>query len=255
VTITVPAMDCVTKDRASVRVEAVVRLHVLDAVRAGGGATDDQPTISQLTETYLRSVIGRAELNDLVTSREPIGAVSELIDGPQDAPLPVRRPAAPGGPALPDSPQDAVTAVVTNEPVAESAEPSVVVVDSALAKGRGTAIALRDFAARRLTPLTNSGRGGSSGAPGVDSTREEAGSRETSVLDSVLRPVRGPAYLGGRDDDVYLRGWDDAFDGARRGNRTNLPCWGSAAYMTGWNDAERAIAKARVAESLLRGVA
>jgi hypothetical protein len=63
--------------------------------------------------------------------------------------------------------------------------------------------------------------------------------------DVVPRPTTGPAYLGGRDDAEYLRGWDDGVDWIRDGNPERAPSWSSAAYMTGWNDSIRAMAKAR----------
>ena len=84
----------------------------------------------------------------------------------------------------------------------------------------------------------------SSGMPVPAPTRRVAAGR-TTVLDGPPRPTTGPAYLGGRDDAAYLRGWDDGVDWIREGNPERAPSWSSAAYMTGWNDSIRAMAKAR----------
>lgn len=67
-----------------------------------------------------------------------------------------------------------------------------------------------------------------------------------TLYDTVPRPDGGPACLGGREDDAYLRGWDDAVDWVGQGHDAEAPTWGGVAYMTGWNDAVRAISGARV---------
>ena len=88
-------------------------------------------------------------------------------------------------------------------------------------------------------------RGVGSGMPVGTHCAEQALDERTTVLDAVPRPTTGPAYLGGRDDAAYLRGWDDGVDWIRQGNPEREPSWSSAAYMTGWNDSVKAVAKAR----------
>ena len=88
-------------------------------------------------------------------------------------------------------------------------------------------------------------RGVGSGMPVGTHCAEQALDEGTTVLDAVPRPTTGPAYLGGRDDAAYLRGWDDGVDWIRQGNPEREPSWSSAAYMTGWNDSVKAVAKAR----------
>ena len=110
---------------------------------------------------------------------------------------------------------------------------------------RGATKAFRDVTSGRRTAVVAPDRVTPSQVPGTDRTRQRAAAVEMTILDCVPRPVAGPAYFGGRDDDVYLRGWDDAIDWTRRGHEERGPSWGSAAYMTGWQDALRAIAKAR----------
>ena len=75
-TLSVPAQDCITRDNVSVRVDAVVYFRVVDAVKAAVNVQNYQFAISQLAQTSLRSVIGRAELDDLLSNREKLGAES-----------------------------------------------------------------------------------------------------------------------------------------------------------------------------------
>ena len=82
-TLGVPAQDCITKDNVSVRVDAVVYFHVVDGVKAAVNVHDYQYAISQLAQTSLRSVIGRADLDDLLSNREKLGAeLTQIIDAP-----------------------------------------------------------------------------------------------------------------------------------------------------------------------------
>ena len=90
-TLSVPAQDCITKDNVSVRVDAVVYFRVVDAVKAAVNVQDYQFAISQLAQTSLRSVIGRAELDDLLSNREKLGAeLTEIIDAPSEQPWGVK---------------------------------------------------------------------------------------------------------------------------------------------------------------------
>ena len=73
-TLSVPAQDCITRDNVSVRVDAVVYFRVVDPVKAAVNVQDYQFAISQLAQTSLRSVIGKAELDDLLSNREKLGA-------------------------------------------------------------------------------------------------------------------------------------------------------------------------------------
>ena len=83
-------------------------------------------------------------------------------------------------------------------------------------------------------------RRGSGGAPDAVATFR------TNVVATVARPDQGPRCLGGRDDAVYLRGWDDAVDWIGEGHDAQAPTWGDVSYMTGWNDAVRGIDRARL---------
>jgi regulator of protease activity HflC (stomatin/prohibitin superfamily) len=90
-TLSVPAQDCISRDNVSVRVDAVVYFRVVDAVKAAVNVQDYQFAISQLAQTSLRSVIGKAELDDLLSNREKLGAeLTEIIDAPSEQPWGVK---------------------------------------------------------------------------------------------------------------------------------------------------------------------
>ena len=90
-TLSVPGQDCITRDNVSVRVDAVVYFRVVDAVKAAVNVQDYQYAISQLAQTSLRAVIGRAELDDLLSNREKLGAeLTEIIDAPSEQPWGVK---------------------------------------------------------------------------------------------------------------------------------------------------------------------
>jgi len=90
-TLSVPAQDCITRDNVSVRVDAVVYFRVLDAVKAAVNVQNYQYAISQLSQTSLRSVIGKADLDDLLSNREKLGAeLTAIIDAPSEQPWGVK---------------------------------------------------------------------------------------------------------------------------------------------------------------------
>jgi len=90
-TLSIPAQDCITRDNVSVRVDAVVYFRVVDAVKAAVNVQNYQFAISQLAQTSLRSVIGKAELDELLSNREKLGAeLTEIIDAPSELPWGVK---------------------------------------------------------------------------------------------------------------------------------------------------------------------
>ena len=90
-TLGVPGQDCITKDNVSVRVDAVVYFRVVDGVKAAVNVQNYQYAISQLAQTSLRSVIGRADLDDLLSNREKLGAeLTQIIDAPSEQPWGVK---------------------------------------------------------------------------------------------------------------------------------------------------------------------
>ncbi len=69
-TLEVPAQDVVTRDNVTVKVNAVVFFRVVDPQRAVLEVTNFLYTTSQLAQTTLRSILGEAELDELLSQRE-----------------------------------------------------------------------------------------------------------------------------------------------------------------------------------------
>ena len=91
VTLGIAGQDCITRDNVSVRVDAVVYFRVVDGVKAAVNVHNYQFAISQLAQTSLRSVIGRADLDDLLSNREKLGAeLTQIIDAPSEQPWGVK---------------------------------------------------------------------------------------------------------------------------------------------------------------------
>ena len=83
VTMPVPAQDGITRDNVSVRVDAVVYFQVVDPVRVVVDVQDYLQAVSQVAQTSLRSIIGKSELDDLLSNRERLNEGLELlIDSP-----------------------------------------------------------------------------------------------------------------------------------------------------------------------------
>ena len=66
----VPPQDVITRDNVSVKVSAVVYFRVIDPRRAVVEVENYLYATSQLSQTTLRSVLGQAELDDLLSQRE-----------------------------------------------------------------------------------------------------------------------------------------------------------------------------------------
>jgi regulator of protease activity HflC (stomatin/prohibitin superfamily) len=66
----VPPQDIITRDNVSVKVNAVVYFRVVDPRRAVVEVENYMFATSQLAQTTLRSVLGQAELDDLLAERE-----------------------------------------------------------------------------------------------------------------------------------------------------------------------------------------
>ena len=83
ITMPVPAQDGITRDNVSVRVDAVVYFRVLDPVKVVVDVQDYLQAVSQVAQTSLRSVIGKSDLDDLLSNRERLNEGLELmIDSP-----------------------------------------------------------------------------------------------------------------------------------------------------------------------------
>jgi regulator of protease activity HflC (stomatin/prohibitin superfamily) len=83
ITMPVPAQDGITRDNVTVRVDAVVYFNVIDPVRAAVNVQDYRFAVLQVAQTSLRSIIGKSELDDLLSNREKLNEGLEMmIDNP-----------------------------------------------------------------------------------------------------------------------------------------------------------------------------
>jgi len=77
----VPPQDVITKDNVSIKVNAVVYFRVLDPEKAIIEVDDYLYATSQLAQTTLRSILGQAELDDLLSNREKINfELQDVLD-------------------------------------------------------------------------------------------------------------------------------------------------------------------------------
>ena len=83
VTLPIPAQDGITRDNVTVRVDAVVYYRVVDPVRVAVDVQDYSSAILQVAQASLRSIIGKSELDDLLSNRERLNQGLELmLDNP-----------------------------------------------------------------------------------------------------------------------------------------------------------------------------
>jgi regulator of protease activity HflC (stomatin/prohibitin superfamily) len=83
VTMPVPAQEGITRDNVTVRVDAVVYFKVMDPVAAVINVEDYRFAVGQVAQSSLRSIIGKSDLDDLLSNREKLNQGLELmIDTP-----------------------------------------------------------------------------------------------------------------------------------------------------------------------------
>ena len=83
VTMPVPAQDGITRDNVTVKVDAVVYFRVHDPVCALVEVQDYEFAVSQVAQTSLRSIIGKSDLDDLLSNREELNrGLALMIDSP-----------------------------------------------------------------------------------------------------------------------------------------------------------------------------
>ncbi|UCE06616.1 MAG: slipin family protein [bacterium] len=75
----VPPQDVITKDNVSVKVNAVLYFRVIEPSKAIVEVEDYLFATSQLAQTTLRSTLGQAELDDLLSAREKINQELQTI--------------------------------------------------------------------------------------------------------------------------------------------------------------------------------
>ena len=83
ITMPVPAQDGITRDNVTVRVDAVIYYRVIDPVKVVVDVQDYDSAIRQVALASLRSIIGKSDLDDLLSNRERLNQGLELmIDSP-----------------------------------------------------------------------------------------------------------------------------------------------------------------------------
>ncbi|HWA80590.1 MAG TPA: slipin family protein [Acetobacteraceae bacterium] len=82
----VPPQDVISHDNVSVRVSAVIYFRVVDAERAVIQVKDFIEATSQLSQTTLRSVLGKHDLDEMLAERDKLNTdVREVLDQQTDA--------------------------------------------------------------------------------------------------------------------------------------------------------------------------
>ncbi len=81
ITLDVPPQDVITRDNVSVKVNAVVYFHVMDPAKAIVKVANYMYATSQLAQTTLRSILGQAALDELLSEREKLNEnLQEILD-------------------------------------------------------------------------------------------------------------------------------------------------------------------------------
>ena len=81
----VPSQDVITKDNVSVKVNAVVYFRVVDPLKAVVEVENYLFATSQMAQTTLRSILGQADLDELLSDREKLNdQLQSIIDAHTD---------------------------------------------------------------------------------------------------------------------------------------------------------------------------
>jgi regulator of protease activity HflC (stomatin/prohibitin superfamily) len=87
----VPPQGAITQDNVTVTVDAVVYFRVVDPVKALVNVRDYPFAVSQVSQTSLRAVIGRADLDTLLSDQEQVNEqLKSVIDAPTEGPWGIR---------------------------------------------------------------------------------------------------------------------------------------------------------------------
>jgi regulator of protease activity HflC (stomatin/prohibitin superfamily) len=83
----VPAQGAITRDNVTLTVDAVVYYRVVDPVKVLVNVRDYPAAVLQVAQTSMRSVIGRTDLDTLLSDRERVNAeLKSAIDAPTEQP-------------------------------------------------------------------------------------------------------------------------------------------------------------------------
>jgi regulator of protease activity HflC (stomatin/prohibitin superfamily) len=82
----VPSQDVISQDNVSVRVNAVIYYRVMDPQKAVLAVEHFMEATSQLSQTTLRSVLGKHDLDEMLSERDKLNAdIQEILDTQTDA--------------------------------------------------------------------------------------------------------------------------------------------------------------------------
>ncbi|HVI87286.1 MAG TPA: slipin family protein [Dongiaceae bacterium] len=82
----VPPQDVISRDNVSVKVNAVIYFRVVDAERAIIQVKNYMEATSQLSQTTLRSVLGKHDLDEMLAERDRLNAdIQDVLDKQTDA--------------------------------------------------------------------------------------------------------------------------------------------------------------------------
>jgi regulator of protease activity HflC (stomatin/prohibitin superfamily) len=82
-TLPIPTQEGITRDNVSVKVDAVVYFRVADPLRAAIEVQDYIFAVGQVAQSSLRSIIGKSDLDDLLSDRERLHeGLALMIDSP-----------------------------------------------------------------------------------------------------------------------------------------------------------------------------
>ncbi|MEJ8636603.1 SPFH domain-containing protein [Streptomyces sp. MS2.AVA.5] len=83
----IPPQGAITADNVTLTVDAVVYFRVIDPVKALVNVRNCPGAVSQIAQTSLRSVIGRADLDTILSDRDHINAeLKDVMDAPTEEP-------------------------------------------------------------------------------------------------------------------------------------------------------------------------
>jgi regulator of protease activity HflC (stomatin/prohibitin superfamily) len=77
----IPTQDVISRDNVSVKVNAVLYYRVVDAERSVNQVENFKAATSQLAQTTLRSVLGKHDLDEMLTERDKLNKdIQEILD-------------------------------------------------------------------------------------------------------------------------------------------------------------------------------
>lgn len=86
ITLDVPSQDVISQDNVTVRVNAVLYFRVIDSAKAVIQVEDYYAATSQLAQTTLRSVLGKHDLDEMLSERDKLNNdIQEILDVQTDS--------------------------------------------------------------------------------------------------------------------------------------------------------------------------